>query len=152
MEAVRKTSSTEASSRREIKEIAILQHLQRLDPDAGNIVKRSGVLVHREHICLSFELLDPSLGAYREDRQWQGIPPRELRPITHQLAPALTHPKSIGIIRADVKPDNVMDVVRLQNPGSELIDFGGAHVAFAADPEHRVQELCYESPEVSGGG
>lgn len=71
-----------------------------------------------------------------------------------QLATALTHLGSVGIIHADIKPDNVMIVDRQQQPlNVKLIDFGVACGVAAAVPESCVQTLWYRqaSPRVLQG-
>lgn len=68
-----------------------------------------------------------------------------------QLATALTHLESVGVIHADIKPDNVMIVDRQQHPlHVKLIDFGIACDVAAAVPESCVQTLWYRqaSPRV----
>uniref|UniRef100_A0A3Q4GNU2 Protein kinase domain-containing protein n=1 Tax=Neolamprologus brichardi TaxID=32507 RepID=A0A3Q4GNU2_NEOBR len=82
-------------------EIFILEQLRRLDPDRCNIVEWNGYFLDGERICLNFELLDQSLWDYIGDRNNQGLPIRELSPILHQLANALFHLGSVGIVHAD---------------------------------------------------
>lgn len=61
-----------------------------------------------------------------------------------QLTTALTHLESVGIIQADIKPDNIMIVDRRQQPLKvKLIDFGISRRVAAAVPEDCVQTLWY---------
>uniref|UniRef100_A0A669DTX0 Protein kinase domain-containing protein n=1 Tax=Oreochromis niloticus TaxID=8128 RepID=A0A669DTX0_ORENI len=106
-------------------EIFILEQLQRLDPDRCNIVEWNGYFLDGERICLNFELLDQSLWDYIGGWNNQGLPIRELRPILHQIANALFHLGSVGIVHADLKPANIMVVNRHESPIKvKLIDFG----------------------------
>uniref|UniRef100_A0A669CMQ7 Protein kinase domain-containing protein n=1 Tax=Oreochromis niloticus TaxID=8128 RepID=A0A669CMQ7_ORENI len=133
-------------------EIFILEQLRRLDPDRCNIVEWNGYFLDGERICLNFEVLDQSLSDYIGDRNNQGLPIRELRPILHQLANALFHLGSVGIVHADLKPGNIMVVNRHESPVKvKLIDFGLACPASALIPGDRVGTVGYIAPEVMLG-
>uniref|UniRef100_A0A3P9DV64 Protein kinase domain-containing protein n=1 Tax=Maylandia zebra TaxID=106582 RepID=A0A3P9DV64_9CICH len=133
-------------------EIFILEQLRRLDPDRCNIVEWNGYFLDGERICLNFELLDQSLWDYIGDRNNRGLPMRELRPILHQLANALFHLGSVGIVHADLKPGNIMVVNRSESPVKvKLIDFGLACPASAVIPGDRVGTIGYCAPEVMLG-
>uniref|UniRef100_A0A669C2V7 Protein kinase domain-containing protein n=1 Tax=Oreochromis niloticus TaxID=8128 RepID=A0A669C2V7_ORENI len=133
-------------------EIFILEQLRRLDPDRCNIVEWNGYFLDGERICLNFELLDQSLSDYIGDRNNQGLPITELRPILHQLANALFHLGSVGIVHADLKPGNIMVVNRHESPVKvKLIDFGLACPASALIPGDRVGTVGYIAPEVMLG-
>uniref|UniRef100_A0A669DBL2 Protein kinase domain-containing protein n=1 Tax=Oreochromis niloticus TaxID=8128 RepID=A0A669DBL2_ORENI len=133
-------------------EIFILEQLQRLDPDRCNIVEWNGYFLDGERICLNFELLDQSLWDYIGGWNNQGLPIRELRPILHQIANALFHLGSVGIVHADLKPANIMVVNRHESPIKvKLIDFGLACPASAVSPGYRVGTVGYCAPEVMLG-
>ncbi|XP_037610617.1 homeodomain-interacting protein kinase 1-like [Sebastes umbrosus] len=130
-------------------EIDILKRLRCLDPDACNIVRCNGFFLDNDLTCLVFELLDQSLFDYMEERRNRGLPVTELRPVVHQLATALTHLSSIGIVHADIKPENIMVVDRRQQPLKvKLIDFGLAFPASTAKPGVCLQTTWYRAPEV----
>lgn len=129
-------------------EIDNLKRLQCLDPDKCNIVKWYEFFFHKETICLTFELLDVSLWDYMKERLHLGLPIAEMRPIIHQLATALTHLKNIGVVHADLKPNNVMIVDRHQQPFKvKLIDFGLSYLS-SGPPGVVVQTIFYRAPEV----
>uniref|UniRef100_A0A3P9DGM1 Protein kinase domain-containing protein n=1 Tax=Maylandia zebra TaxID=106582 RepID=A0A3P9DGM1_9CICH len=109
-------------------EIFILEQLRRLDPDRCNIVEWNGYFLDGERICLNFELLDQSLSDYIGDRNNQGLPMREIRPILNQLANALFH------------------LVRVK-----LIDFGIACNTSAVIPGDCVGTIGYCAPEIMLG-
>uniref|UniRef100_A0A669CXS4 Protein kinase domain-containing protein n=1 Tax=Oreochromis niloticus TaxID=8128 RepID=A0A669CXS4_ORENI len=133
-------------------EIFILEQLRRLDPDRCNIVEWNGYFLDGERICLNFELLDQSLWDYIGGWNNQGLPIRELRPILHQIANALFHLGSVGIVHADLKPANIMVVNRHESPIKvKLIDFGLACPASALIPGYRVGTVGYCAPEVMLG-
>uniref|UniRef100_A0A669CKJ8 Protein kinase domain-containing protein n=1 Tax=Oreochromis niloticus TaxID=8128 RepID=A0A669CKJ8_ORENI len=130
-------------------EIFILEQLQRLDPDRCNIVEWNGYFLDGERICLNFELLDQSLWDYIGGWNNQGLPIRELRPILHQIANALFHLGSVGIVHADLKPANIMVVNRHESPIKvKLIDFGLACNTSAVITGDRVGTVGYCAPEV----
>uniref|UniRef100_A0A3P9DE92 Protein kinase domain-containing protein n=1 Tax=Maylandia zebra TaxID=106582 RepID=A0A3P9DE92_9CICH len=133
-------------------EIFILEQLRRLDPDRCNIVEWNDYFLDGQRICLNFELLDQSLWDYIGDRNNQGLPMRELRPILHQLANALFHLGSVGIVHADLKPGNIMVLNHSESPVKvKLIDFGLACPASAVIPGDRVGTIGYCAPEVMLG-
>uniref|UniRef100_A0A3Q0RA43 Protein kinase domain-containing protein n=1 Tax=Amphilophus citrinellus TaxID=61819 RepID=A0A3Q0RA43_AMPCI len=130
-------------------EIFILEQLRCLDPDRCNIVKWNGFFLYRERICLNFELLDQSLYDYLKDRNNQGLPISELRPILYQLTNALSHLSSGGIVHTDLKPDNLMVVDRHQSPIKvKIIDFGLARPVSSLNPCEDLQVAWYMAPEV----
>uniref|UniRef100_A0A3P8NM49 Protein kinase domain-containing protein n=1 Tax=Astatotilapia calliptera TaxID=8154 RepID=A0A3P8NM49_ASTCA len=133
-------------------EIFILEQLRRLDPDRCNIVEWNGYFLDGERICLNFELLDQSLSDYIGDRNNQGLPMREIRPILHQLANALFHLGSVGIVHADLKPVNIMVVNRSESQVRvKLIDFGIACNTSAVIPGDCVGTIGYCAPEIMLG-
>uniref|UniRef100_A0A3P8RDD6 Protein kinase domain-containing protein n=1 Tax=Astatotilapia calliptera TaxID=8154 RepID=A0A3P8RDD6_ASTCA len=115
-------------------EIFILEQLRRLDPDRCNIVEWNDYFLDGQRICLNFELLDQSL------------------PILHQLANALFHLGSVGIVHADLKPGNIMVLNHSESPIKvKLIDFGLACPASAVIPGDRVGTIGYCAPELMLG-
>lgn len=129
------------------KEIAILKRLQCLDPDMCHIVRWKEFFFHGENICLNFELLDESLFDFIVNRE-KGLSAAEARIVLHQTTTALCHLHSIGIIHADIKPDNVMMVNCGQQPMRvKLIDFGLAY-PIGGEPGVSVQTIGYRAPEV----
>lgn len=130
------------------RELAILQQLGNLDGNTCGIVKCHGVFSDTNHLYMCFELLDQSLESYMNDRERQPLTLMEVKPIIHQLATALLHLKSLGIVHADLNPKHVMVVNRHERPLKvRLIDFALAFES-AASPGRRVQSVCYSAPEV----
>ncbi|KAM7371094.1 hypothetical protein PAMP_010589 [Pampus punctatissimus] len=130
-------------------EIDMLRSLQCLDPDTCNIIRWNGFFFTQDHICLEFELLDQSLRDYMCDRNYTGLPIEEISPVVYQLTTALSHLKSIGIVHADLKPDNIMITDRRQQPLKvKLIDFGLARPLIETKPDDNVQTRWYRAPEV----
>lgn len=147
LEAVKISKNEPKIMQQTNQEITILRRLQFLDPDACHIVRWKEFFFHGENICLNFELLDESLFDYIVNRE-KGLSISEARTVLHQTTTALCHLHSIGIIHADIKPDNVMIVNCGQQPLSvKLIDFGLAYL-IGGEPGVSVQTIGYRAPEV----
>ncbi|TKS85261.1 Homeodomain-interacting protein kinase 2 [Collichthys lucidus] len=130
-------------------EVCILKRLQCLNPDTCNIVRWNGFFFDQNRICLKFDLLDLSLYSYLKERNFDSLTTAELRPVIAQLATALSHLRSIGLVHADLKPDNLMIVDRHQTPLQvRLIDFGLAHPVAAVEPGTCVQTRTNPKGEV----
>ncbi|XP_077424337.1 homeodomain-interacting protein kinase 1-like [Vanacampus margaritifer] len=128
-------------------EISILKQLWGLDPDECNIVRWEGFFFHNENICLNFELLDQNLREFMQHHRALSI--QQVRPVVHQLATALSHMSSMGLVHADIKPENIMVVDRRQQPLKvKLADFGLAKNVSDIMPGDCVQTLWYRAPEV----
>ncbi|KAL3979017.1 tumor necrosis factor receptor superfamily member 10A/B [Sarotherodon galilaeus] len=133
-------------------EIYILEELRGLDADRCNIVQWNDFFIDGDRICLNFELLDQSLSQYMGDRENRVLPMREIRAVLFQLANALSHLGSLGIVHADLKPGNIMVVDRYECPIKvKLIDFGLACPASTVIPGDCVGTVGYRAPEVMIG-
>ncbi|XP_019737351.1 homeodomain-interacting protein kinase 3-like [Hippocampus comes] len=128
-------------------EISVLKQLWRLDPDECNIVRWEGFFFHKENICLNFELLDQNLREFMQHHCPLSI--QQVRPVVHQLATALSHMSGMGLVHADIKPENIMVVDRRRRPLKvKLADFGLAKNVSDIVPGDCVQTLWYRAPEV----
>ncbi|XP_034556038.1 homeodomain-interacting protein kinase 2-like [Notolabrus celidotus] len=131
------------------KEIAVLKKLRSLDPETCNIVRWHGFFFNKYNICLNFELMD-LLHYFIRDGEDRWLSMTEVRAVISQMASALSHLGSLGIVHGDIKPDNIMVVDRHKKPLQvKLIDFGLACPVSACEPGMCVQTICYRAPEVS---
>ncbi|XP_029353079.1 homeodomain-interacting protein kinase 1-like [Echeneis naucrates] len=130
-------------------EVVILEKLKSLNADKCDIVQWYQVFNNNGYICLEFELLDKSLFDFMKERFFRPLFLSEIRPIIKQLANALEHLKSIRLIHADLKLENVMLVNHIQQPYRvKVIDFGLACEVSKAKVCSYIQSRPYRSPEI----
>nr|CAH8846853.1 unnamed protein product [Trichobilharzia regenti] len=132
-------------------EIQILQTLAQQDTESHNIVRAIECFQHKNHMCFVFELLDQNLYEYLKSNKFRPLTLPEIRPISQQVLTALSKLKTLGLIHADLKPENIM----LVNPGSEnmryrvkVIDFGSACHSSKAVQNTYLQSRYYRAPEI----
>ncbi|XP_049891147.1 homeodomain-interacting protein kinase 1-like [Epinephelus moara] len=130
-------------------EVVNLLKLKSLDSNQSNIVRFYGVFTCQGHICLEFEALDKSLFDFMEEKEFQPLLLKEIRPIVQQIAVALEYLRAAGIIHADLKLENVMLVDHAHEPYRiKVIDFGLAcHVSSTMLGSY-IQTRYYRSPEI----
>ncbi|CAL8320538.1 unnamed protein product [Boreogadus saida] len=130
-------------------ELIMLRLLRFLDPDRCGIVRWMGVFKHGPHICLVFELLEQSLMDFVDQTADNTLPLMQIKHIVAQLASALYHLGTRGVIHCDLKPENVM--MTGKDTQVKIIDFGlSIHVSQAEIGRH-FGTLWYRSPEVMLG-
>ncbi|XP_061145024.1 homeodomain-interacting protein kinase 1-like [Syngnathus typhle] len=113
------------------KEARVLKTLMDFDTDKVNLIQCKSIFVDRVYMCLEFEMLDINLLDFMNSRPTKCLLVKEIRPILHQLAVGLHFLNSIGLIHADLKPNNIMLVEHISRPYKiKIIDFGLAqHVS-----------------------
>ncbi|KAA3677763.1 homeodomain interacting protein kinase [Paragonimus westermani] len=89
-------------------EIQILQTLSQQDTESHNIVRAIECFQHKNHMCFVFELLEQNLYEYLKSNKFRPLSLPEIRPIAQQVLTALSKLKSLGLIHADLKPENIM--------------------------------------------
>ncbi|KAK2910683.1 hypothetical protein Q8A73_008398 [Channa argus] len=131
------------------REVAILKKLRELDHDKSNLVKFAEHFMYKGCMCLAFELLDLSIWQFIKKRKFKPLHLSEIRVITQQMLVAVKALRSIGVVHADIKPDNVMLVNHESQPlRIKLIDFGLACPINKLRQCMTVQAICYRAPEV----
>ncbi|XP_035998492.1 homeodomain-interacting protein kinase 1-like [Fundulus heteroclitus] len=120
-----------------------------LGSDKFNIIIFNDSFSHVGYYCLEFEKLDINMLEFLQRRPDHALELKEIRPVVHQLATALDFLQDVGIVHADLKPENIMIVDRGQQPMRvKIIDFG---LALKNPEEHTgtvLQTLWYRCPEV----
>ncbi|KAL7668665.1 hypothetical protein ACOME3_009359 [Neoechinorhynchus agilis] len=130
-------------------EVSILNMLEREQADRCNIVKAVDIFKHRNHTCLAFELLEMNLYDYLKQSKFAPMSLRFIRPIAKQILIALIKLKQIGIVHADLKPENIMLVDPARQPYRiKVIDFGSASQTIRTIAGSYLQSRYYRAPEV----
>lgn len=114
-------------------EVGILARLSGENADEHNLVRAFECFQHRSHTCLVFEMLEQNLYDFLKQNKFSPLPLKVIRPVLQQVATALKKLKSMGLIHADLKPENIMLVDPVRQPYRvKVIDFGSAsHVSKA---------------------
>ncbi|XP_032368236.1 homeodomain-interacting protein kinase 1 isoform X4 [Etheostoma spectabile] len=130
-------------------EVGILNRLSAENADEYNFVRSYECFQHKGHTCLVFEMLEQNLYDFLKHSKFSPLPLRHIRPILQQVATALMKLKSLGLIHADLKPENIMLVDPLRQPYKvKVIDFGSAsHVSKAVCSTY-LQSRYYRAPEI----
>ncbi len=115
----------------------------------GNyIVKLKGHFMHRNHLCLVFELLSYNLYDLLRNTNFRGVSLNLTRKFAQQLCSALMFLSSneLSIIHCDLKPENIL----LCNPkrsAIKIVDFGSS-CQLGQRLYQYIQSRFYRSPEV----
>lgn len=114
-------------------QVSILSRLSTENADEFNFVRSYECFQHKNHTCLVFEMLEQNLYDFLKHSKFSPLMLKCIRPILQQVATALMKLKSLGLIHADLKPENIMLVDPLRQPYRvKVIDFGSAsHVSKA---------------------
>lgn len=108
-------------------EVGILARLSSENADDFNFVRAYECFQHRNHTCLVFEMLEQNLYDFLKQNKFSPLPLKVIRAILQQVATALKKLKSLGLIHADLKPENIMLVDPVRQPYRvKVIDFGSA--------------------------
>ncbi|XP_028649724.1 homeodomain-interacting protein kinase 3-like isoform X3 [Erpetoichthys calabaricus] len=130
-------------------EVSILARLSSENAEENNLVRAFECFQHRNHTCLVFEMLEQNLYDFLKQNKFSPLPLKVIRPILQQVATALKKLKSLGLIHADLKPENIMLVDPIRQPYRvKVIDFGSAsHVSKAVCSTY-LQSRYYRAPEI----
>ncbi len=114
-------------------EVSILSRLSQENAEEFNLVRAYECFQHKNHTCLVFEMLEQNLYDFLKQNKFQPLPLKYIRPVTQQVLTALLKLKNLGLIHADLKPENIMLVDPVRFPYRvKVIDFGSAsHVSKA---------------------
>ncbi|XP_041073973.1 homeodomain-interacting protein kinase 3-like isoform X1 [Polyodon spathula] len=130
-------------------EVSILARLSSENADENNLVRAFECFQHCNHTCLVFEMLEQNLYDFLKQNKFSPLPLKVIRPILQQVATALKKLKSLGLIHADLKPENIMLVDPVRQPYRvKVIDFGSAsHVSKVVCSTY-LQSRYYRAPEI----
>ncbi|CAK6982806.1 homeodomain-interacting protein kinase 2-like isoform X2 [Scomber scombrus] len=131
----------------EPRELTMLKVIRGLDP--VNIVRFYESFKHMGKTCLAFELLDKNLHQLLMERRGEPLFLQQIRATTEQLLSALRVLNTLGVIHANVTPQNIMVVNQKETPFRvKLIDFSSAIKAAKVQRGVTMQPVAYRFPEV----
>ncbi|ESK89109.1 serine threonine-protein kinase prp4 [Moniliophthora roreri MCA 2997] len=131
-----------------LKEVQMLNKLRQADPeDKKHIVRLERTFEHRGHLCLVFESLSMNLrDVVKRFGKDVGLNIKAVRAYAHQLFLALSLLKKVGVMHADIKPDNIL--VNEQKTLLKLCDLGSASDASENDITPYLVSRFYRAPEI----
>lgn len=130
-------------------EVRLLELMNQHENDFSSyIVKLKGHFMHRNHLCLVFELLSYNLYDLLRNTNFRGVSLNLTRKFAQQLCTALMFlsTSELSIIHCDLKPENIL----LCNPkrsAIKIVDFGSS-CQLGQRLYQYIQSRFYRSPEV----
>ena len=130
-------------------EVNMLNQLGSQYADQYSYVKAYESFIHSGHICIVFELLEINLYDYLKGRGFKPLPLEQIRPIMQQVLCCLVRLRDLGLVHADLKPENIM----LVDKGNmslrvKVIDFGSTTRPQQLPTTSYLQSRYYRAPEV----
>ena len=148
--AIKLIRDNETMRRAAEKEMRLLKDIADADPAKKfNCIQLLDTFEHRQHICMVFEPMSMNMReTVNKFGRKVGISLGAVRAYTRQLFVALCLLKRVGIIHADLKPDNILITKDLSRV--KICDFGSA---FKADDPDNVEtpylvSRFYRAPEI----
>ena len=128
-------------------EIKILKHITENDPDdKHHLIHMNEHFLFRNHLCITFALLDINLYNKLRNNKFKGFPMKTIKIYAIQILKAFKWLKEQNIIHCDLKPENIV----LKSGDSndiKIIDFGSA--CFNSEQSHSyIQSRFYRAPEI----
>lgn len=146
--AIKIARNNDIMYRNGLKEIAMLKEISKADPDNQyNCVKILRYFMHKGHLCIVLESLTMDLRCVlKKFGKSQGIKMESLLSYSRQLLTALKILKRVGIIHADIKPDNIL--VNEKKNLLKLCDFGSAEKVGEHELKPYLVSRFYRAPEI----
>lgn len=143
--AVKVIKSKPAYMNQSLTEVRLLEFLN-TNSDGKSFIRLLDTFMHKEHLCLVFELLASNLYELIKQNQFQGLNMKLVKIISKQLLEGLAQLKSFQMIHCDLKPENIL-LITGDKPTIKIIDFGSA--TFSKNTIYSyIQSRFYRSPEV----
>jgi dual specificity protein kinase YAK1 len=146
--AVKVIKNKPAYLKQSMMEVSILDHLNnQVDKNnQHNLLRLKDRFMHKEHLCLVFELLSSNLYELIKRNKFRGLSVNLVRVFTQQLLDSLKVLKEAKLIHCDLKPENIL-LKSLDNPQIKVIDFGSACHELQTVYTY-IQSRFYRSPEI----
>lgn len=143
--AVKVIKSKPAYMNQSLTEVKLLEFLN-TNSNGKHFIRLIDTFMHKEHLCLVFELLASNLYELIKQNQFQGLNIKLVKIFTKQLLAAMSELKGFQVIHCDLKPENIL-LYTPDKPNIKVIDFGSA--CFARQTMYSyIQSRFYRSPEV----
>lgn len=143
--AVKVIKSKPAYMNQSLTEVKLLEFLNN-NSDGKNFIRLLDTFMHKEHLCLVFELLASNLYELIKQNQFQGLNMKLVKVLTRQLLESMAQLKGFQMIHCDLKPENIL-LCQPDKPDIKVIDFGSA--CFTRQTIYSyIQSRFYRSPEV----
>lgn len=143
--AVKVIKSKPAYMNQSLTEVKLLEYLN-TNSDGKSFIRLLDTFMHKEHLCLVFELLASNLYELIKQNQFQGLTMKLVKLLTRQLLEAMAQLKGFQMIHCDLKPENIL-LCQPDKPDIKVIDFGSA--CFTRQTIYTyIQSRFYRSPEV----
>ncbi|KAF5746537.1 serine/threonine-protein kinase AFC2-like [Tripterygium wilfordii] len=91
-------------------EINVLQLLRKYDGNGSRCVQIRNWFDHRNHICIVFEMLGPSLYDFLRKNNYRPFPVDLVRELGRQLLECVAFMHDLRLIHTDLKPENILFV------------------------------------------
>lgn len=143
--AVKVVKAKPAYLNQSLSEVKLLEFLNQ-NSRSGSFIRLLDTFMHREHLCLVFEILASNLYELIKQNQFHGLSMKLVKSLTRQLLDACGQLKNFQIIHCDLKPENIL-LCQPDKPDIKIIDFGSA--CFRRQTIYSyIQSRFYRSPEV----
>ncbi|CDW81753.1 dual specificity tyrosine-phosphorylation-regulated kinase 4 [Stylonychia lemnae] len=128
-------------------ELKILDHLRRYDEDdRKHVVKMKEAFLFRNHLCITFEMLNINLYQMIKACRFKGFDIKVVKNMALQLLITLRFLRKHNIVHCDLKPENIL--LKYYNKSMiKVIDFGSS--CYLNERLYTyIQSRFYRSPEV----
>lgn len=146
--AVKVVKSKSEYLNQSVTEAKVLELLNRqIDPNnEHHFLRLHDTFVHKNHLCLVFELLSNNLYELLKLNEFHGLSMTLIKTFAKQLLDSLCVLKDNKLIHCDLKPENIL-LVSNDRPDLKVIDFGSACEETRTIYTY-IQSRFYRAPEV----
>ncbi|KAI5635110.1 protein kinase domain-containing protein [Phthorimaea operculella] len=146
--AIKIIRNNDLTHRTGLKEIEILKEIRKADPDNKyHCVTMIRHFMHRNHLCMVMESLHMDMRhIIKKYGHHHGLNMKAVISYSRQLLVALRLLKKIGLVHADIKPDNIL--VNEKKNVLKLCDFGSASKVDTIEPTPYMVSRFYRAPEI----
>lgn len=146
--AVKVVKSRSEYLNQSISEAKILELLnEKIDPNnKHHFLRMHDSFVHKNHLCLVFELLSNNLYELLKQNKFHGLSLQLIRTFTIQILDSLCVLKDSKLIHCDLKPENIL-LCSPDKPDLKVIDFGSSCEETRTIYTY-IQSRFYRAPEI----